>query len=410
MQFAKYFCDGQQVTAERTNSKYRKLTSIVIPILVVWGIWFPCMAHFDAWDYFIETNNGSAFQKPRWYMSITMIFGSFVAGCTSEGGASIAFPVMTLALGIQPSVARDFSFMIQSVGMVAAAFSILYMKVKVSFKTILYGTIGGIVGMIFGLECVSPILPPPFKKMYFVTIWASFASSLFFLNRYHNRKTYVDIPDWNKGVRKISCQPRWGSPRGRGHNKVFNINLNSIVLLFTGFIGGIFSSVAGSGIDICSFAILTLLFRVTEKTATPTSVVLMGINTVVGFGYREFVMGGVEKDAWGFLFVCAPIVVIGAPLGSIIGSHFHRLTLAFMIYLTDFVQFVGALIVIQPWLSKEDGGKTNQPGVLCLSSIILLLCMSKIFKEITNMGLKLIENIETNNATPPVVISKTEEV
>ena len=36
-----------------------------------------------------------------------------LAGATSEGGAAIAFPVMTLAFGIMPAVARDFSFMIQ---------------------------------------------------------------------------------------------------------------------------------------------------------------------------------------------------------------------------------------------------------------------------------------------------------
>jgi len=63
-----------------------------------------------------------------------MVFGSFIAGATSgnldishslclfhvfvylyfifvsEGGASIAFPVMTLAFSIPPHVARDFSF------------------------------------------------------------------------------------------------------------------------------------------------------------------------------------------------------------------------------------------------------------------------------------------------------------
>ena len=49
---------------------------------------------------------------PRWYMSITMIFGSMLAGATSEGGAAVAFPVMTLVFGINPVVARDFSFLI----------------------------------------------------------------------------------------------------------------------------------------------------------------------------------------------------------------------------------------------------------------------------------------------------------
>ena len=35
---------------------------------------------------------------------------------TSEGGGAVAFPVMTLALHINPQVARDFSLMIQACG------------------------------------------------------------------------------------------------------------------------------------------------------------------------------------------------------------------------------------------------------------------------------------------------------
>ena len=37
-------------------------------------------------------------------------------GMTSEGGGAVAFPVMTLALKVAPTVARDFSLMIQSCG------------------------------------------------------------------------------------------------------------------------------------------------------------------------------------------------------------------------------------------------------------------------------------------------------
>eukprot|EP00997_Jenningsia_sp_PLL12_P007194 NODE_3806_length_729_cov_145.489706_g3208_i0.p1 GENE.NODE_3806_length_729_cov_145.489706_g3208_i0~~NODE_3806_length_729_cov_145.489706_g3208_i0.p1 ORF type:complete len:213 (+),score=42.29 NODE_3806_length_729_cov_145.489706_g3208_i0:27-641(+) len=117
-------------------------------------------------------------------------------------------------------------------------------------------------------------------------------------------------------------------------------------LILTGFIGGIFSAISGSGIDICSFSVLTLLFRVTEKTATPTSVCLMAINTVVGFIWREYPMGGVKDAAWGYLYVCVPFVVIGAPLGSVLGSHFHRLVLAAFVYVTDTVQLVAAWIIL----------------------------------------------------------------
>lgn len=47
----------------------------------------------------------------------------------------------------------------------------------------------------------------------------------------------------------------------------------------------------------------------------------------------------------------------GAPLGSLLGSHFHRLVLASLVYVTDGVQFVGALVIVQPWSTL----KTDTP-------------------------------------------------
>ena len=47
--------------------------------------------------------------------------------------------------------------------------------------------------------------------------------------------------------------------------------------------GGAFIGVVGSGIDICSFVCLSLFFRVSEKKLTVSSLVLIGVNTTVGF-------------------------------------------------------------------------------------------------------------------------------
>ena len=283
---------------------------------------------------------------------------------------------MTLAFGIIPSVARDFSFMIQSVGMTAAAFSILFMRVKIEYRSLIYCSIGGIFGITICLSYISHHLPPAFSKMYFVSIWFSFAFSLFWLNRNHDRKVYDIIPKWSDGVLFTVY-----------NNPILPISINwkALVLLLTGFLGGIFSGIAGSGIDICSFATLTLLFRVTEKTATPTSVILMAINTCVGFFWRQFIMNEVSMDAWSYFFVCIPIVVIGAPLGSIIGSHFHRQVLAAFVYITDTVQLVAALIIVQPW---------NISILLLITSILFIIGGALIFAIITKLGLTIMTNIE----------------
>jgi len=323
----KYFLEGQKLEEKQRAAletlpsdapvvtrilvKHRRLIGILIPMLFFEILWWMQAFRHGYFSYFPE----------RYLLSITMIFGATVAGMTSEGGGAVAFPVMTLALGISPSVARDFSLMIQSCGMTAAAFTIFWMKIKLEKHSLIFCSIGAFAGMILGLEVVDVALSPPQKKLSFVCIWFSFAFALFLLNREHKRRTFDEII--NFGL--------W----------------QTLVLLFVGFLGGIFSAVAGSGVDICSFSVLSLLFRVSEKVSTPTSVVLMAINTVFGFYWRQMMTEtGVEPESWGYLIVCVPIVVIFAPLGTIISSHFHRQVLAFLIYILDTVALVTAFVVI----------------------------------------------------------------
>ena len=79
----------------------------------------------------------------------------------------------------------------------------------------------------------------------------------------------------------------------------------------------------------------------------PTSLVLMAINSCVGFFWRELMTSsGAERLAWEYLAVSVPIVVLVAPLSSMLATHFHRLVLASLVYLTDTVALVTALVVI----------------------------------------------------------------
>ena len=63
---------------------------ILIPMLFFEILWWLQAFRHDYFSYF----------PSRYLLSITMIFGATVAGMTSEGGGAVAFPVMTLALGM----------------------------------------------------------------------------------------------------------------------------------------------------------------------------------------------------------------------------------------------------------------------------------------------------------------------
>ncbi len=97
---------------------------------------------------------------------------------------------------------------------------------------------------------------------------------------------------------------------------------------------------------VCFFSVLTLLFRVTEKVATPTSVILMAINSCVCFYWRGLVMDEISQDAFDYLGVTVPIVTIMAPVGATLGSHFHRHVLASFIYILDTVALVTAYSIL----------------------------------------------------------------
>uniref|UniRef100_A0A914RRE4 Membrane transporter protein n=1 Tax=Parascaris equorum TaxID=6256 RepID=A0A914RRE4_PAREQ len=116
---------------------------------------------------------------------------------------------------------------------------------------------------------VDSLLSPAEKKMAFVSIFFSFALALYLLNSEKKRVTFDSIQNFTV--------------------------IKAITLMVNGFIGGIFTGVAGSGIDVYSFSILTLLFRISEKVATPTSVVLMSANSMAGFFWRRFMDDAISQ-------------------------------------------------------------------------------------------------------------------
>jgi uncharacterized membrane protein YfcA len=268
------------------------------------------MSVYDKWSLF-ETN---------WFMSITMMFGSFIAGATSEGGGAVAFPVMTLLFEISPRVARDFSLLIQSVGMTAAASYILRQGIPIERNAVKWAGLGGAVGILVSLEWIAPHLPPLYTKVFFVSLWLSFGVALYRMNREATRHVFPGISEFQRA--------------------------DAHILLLTGVVGGVVSGLTGSGLDIVTFSVLVLAFRIDEKIATPTSVVLMASNTLVGAFWLGTVRGNIEPEAWSFWLVCVPIVVVGAPLGAWFIKTRSRMFVVAILYASITAQYLGALLIL----------------------------------------------------------------
>ncbi len=318
------------------------LTCICGIIGIVWFVWFVYLTDGQPWSA-IWLN---------WQVSLTMLFGSFIAGATSEGGGAIAFPVFTKLLGVNPHDAKVFSLAIQSVGMTSASLLIILLRIPVDWRVIRWATLGGIIGISVGSIVLAPMVSPAITKMLFTAIVTSFAITLIALNRgYQLRHKKLPILGF------FECT----------------------LLLVFGFIGGIVSGLIGNGIDIITFSLMVLLFRISEKVATPTSVLLMAINAVVGFLLYLFVLDGFTMQVQAYWLAAVPVVVVGAPIGALLCSQLSRQTIAKILISLIAVELCSSLLIIE--LNKT----TTTISLLvfcCLSCLYFLMYRTDYYRQI----------------------------
>lgn len=276
------------------------------------------------WFYYMLQNDSFEIYTRQWATVLTMIFGSFIAGASPEGSAAVAYPIFTLILNIDPPVARNFAFAIQSIGMTSASLLIIGMRLKVDWNYIIFVTIGGVVGLFLGTYYVVPYVSPVQAKLFFVSLYLSFGVALWLQNRRSQRQVFDRIENFEN------------SDKGR--------------LIIFGLVGGIISSIFGTGINIFTFCLMTIYYRVSEKVATPSSVIIMTIETILGLFIHTQLIKDFQPEAFEIWLACVPFVAVFAPLGAFVISKMPRKGIATLLYWILIIQFFGAMLVIKPSL------------------------------------------------------------
>lgn len=275
---------GKSLEVSTRNVSVRRFVYPAL-LLAVYTLWFGYMFLSNSWHLFAE----------YWPVSLTMTLGSFVAGATAEGGAAVAFPVFTKVLHIPSVDARTFGLMIQAVGMTMAAVVIWVQRVKMLPRVIGWVSFGGIFGQLVGTYLIS--IPNPYPKILFTFVATAFGVAMIISRWWMNWAPREDLPEWRTQYKAL--------------------------FFFIGIFGGTFAAQTGSGIDMLTFIVLTLAFGIDEKISTPTTVTIMGLNSIVGF----FLHGVISQDigiAWNYWLVAVPIVILGAPLGAYVASKVNR--------------------------------------------------------------------------------------
>ncbi len=255
-----------------------------------------------------------------WRVALTMVFGSMVGGGTSEGGGAIAFPIFTKLLHIAPYDARNFSLAIQSVGMGSATLSILYLRIPIERRALLYAGIPGVLGVVFGAYFVAPFVPPVIVRTSFTVLVSSLGVALLLVNREKSVSRNARMPIFGPGEKSI--------------------------LIAAGFAGGVVSALVGTGVNSVAFMVMVLLFRINEKIVTPTTVILMTMVTIPGFLLHVFVLKDFSTAVMGYWLAAVPVVAVGAPLGALICSHMKRHAIVLLLLFLIALEFLSTLLLV----------------------------------------------------------------
>lgn len=329
-------------------------------------------AFFCVWLYLVIGQNLWSDAVAHWPMALAMAIGSYAAGSTPMGGGTVGFPVLVLLFDLPASLGRDFSFAIQSIGMVSASIFILCRRQPLAWAILQGAMLGALVGTPLGIFFIAPYIPELWIKLTFAVVWASFG----LLHLY-----------------------RLDEIAGHSGMTEFDENWDFRLGLWVGLLAGAtVAAVTGVGIDMVLYTALVLLCRADLKIAIPSSVVIMAYTSVLGVLVKTIFGNGLQPGTFENWLAAAPVVAIGAPLGVFIVARIGRKPTLLVVAALCVGQFVWTLFNEQKTLGIT--------GTL-ISLLAVAVCLWG-FEGLRRWGARLVgEQIEpfeeknTENQTDP---------
>lgn len=284
----------------------------------------------------------------NWESALTMLFGSFLAGSSPEGGGAVAFPVFTKGLDVPTPVARTFGLSIQAVGMGVAAASIVLFRRRIHRRAAAVGTGAALAGFaiaVAGFGEPDAVFWPtsidtPWVKATFTIVLAT--TSVLMIRHLRHGDHHGSPLEWNRRL--------------------------DVGLIVAATAGGFVSALTGTGANILVFLFLVVLVDVNPKVALPTAIMIMAAVSAAGlvlFGLVDGqldveVVDGVvtsvggaatalpagETDLLGLWLAAVPVVVWGAPLGSLAASLVAERRLVQFVALLATVEVVTTFVLV----------------------------------------------------------------
>ena len=291
-------------------------------------IWLVLVTQFGFWDGV----------RHHWPMSLVMIAGSLVAGSTPMGGGTVAFPILVLVFGQNPSNARNFGLIIQALGMTSAMIFMIGRRVPIPVRILIGSTAGAAIGFGIGTFLIGPHVRSGFVKLLFSCLWMSF------------------------GLLTLLRNSEICGLKGRGPGETLNSELSGLA---AGLVGGIMASMIGVGVEMAVYTLMVLVYRTDLKIAIPTAVSAAALASILGAALHIH-LGDIDSDSLYNWMAAGPIVIFGAPTGTFLMSKLPRIKVLY---------FVSALCVFQFIWTLQQTAHTRTEWLFAAGAMLVAACV-----------------------------------
>ncbi|MBK1882042.1 sulfite exporter TauE/SafE family protein [Luteolibacter pohnpeiensis] len=318
--------------------------------LLPWLNWL--MLFYGGWLVLVISGDYWQAIREHWGIAVAMAMGSYAAGATPMGGGTVGFPVLVLLFKQAPTLGRDFSFAVQSVGMTSASIFILCRRQEVEWPMLRWALLGSLIGTPLGILYIAPLAPPVIIKLLFAVVWCSFGV----LHLYRLREL---------------CQHEGMAP---GAHR-FDRNAGFLIGLLA---GSTVAAITGVGIDMVLYAVLVLLCQADLKIAIPTSVIIMAWTSLLGILLKNLT-ASIQPGVFENWLAAAPVVILGAPLGAFVVERVGRKATLLIVSILCIGQFV--------WTVSDEWQRLGLVGVIGALGGVLVFNMG--FEWLHRAGMKL---------------------
>lgn len=232
---------------------------------------------------------------------ICAIFIGLSLGLIGGGGSILTVPVLTYLFGKSAKEATMYSLFIVGVAALFGAIKMLK-KGLVDFKTGAIFSIPALMSISFARAVLVPAIPKEIFQIGDFILTDNIAIMVLF------------------AVVMLMASVSMIKGRGKLEAEQSEKAKNYTIIVMQGIFVGLLTGTIGAGGGFLIIPALVLLAKMPMKTAVGTSLMIIAVNSLLGFGV-DVISNPENKVDWQFLSIFASISVVGIFIGSYFSNH-----------------------------------------------------------------------------------------